>query len=65
MLESSEGRRACPDHHHTAAVATRSDPLALLAVGVGVVRTVDSPLVSLFDVLERPSACGRKIRTAV
>lgn len=65
ILGSGAARRACPAHRHAAVVATRLDPLVLLAVGMGVVKTVDPPLVSLFEVLQCPSAWGRKLRTAV
>ena len=41
------------------------EPFAFFAVRVRVVKIVDSPLVPLFEVLERPSAWDRKLRTAV
>ena len=41
------------------------DPLAFFAVRVRVVKIVDSPLVPVFEVLERPSAWDRKLRTAI
>ena len=41
------------------------DPFAFFAVRVRVVKIGDSPLAPVFEVLERPSAWDRKLRTAV
>lgn len=42
-----------------------ADPFAFFAVRVRVVRIADSPLVPLFEVLERPSAWDRNVRETV
>ena len=41
------------------------DPFAFFAVRIRVVQIADSPLVPLFEVLERPSGWDRKIRTTI
>ena len=57
------------DESHRSAIRWLNDhteePFAFFAVRVRVVQIADSPLVPLFEVLERPSAWDRTVRTTV